>query len=738
MATEGMVLSSSLAAYKFAGRAVRQAHVAVEKIVSWSKPSPERAAKRRLLQIFTALGAKRAEIVDKWGRSQFDPERLSRAGVGITEFPSRDTVVRSFLVPLFELLRAWLKTGEERFAAVYLDERLRYAPHLADPAVRYEFFLEVLALDEAAIVRALPDPHARATVTELLNVLHAPLRAPPAARPFRLMALGDCLMNEVRVALCGRSRADGHPLDFRELYFSARRRGLSAEAPLTLLRDFPADLVSASFMTYNGIAPYRLLMSEAGGCKASEIERRVETILKIVGDFLQLLREHTNAPFLIHNASGLPIRGVRRFSSILTPLSHAQQEVLRLLNAGVAELVSHTPKVILLDEAAVAQQRGLRACTERLIPRSLAPQAEFHTRRFGEYLMDAYLDVISSYQALSKCKALVVDLDNALWHGVREHGPVEHHLALQRLLRRVREAGILLIATSWNGLHNVRWNEMALGPGDFVLQKVGRQPKVSCLEEASEQLNLGLDSFVLLESIPMERELVRSQFPQIHALDPGAPHTTAWIERMLAFPNAGETAEAKQRTELYRQQMARKSAFAPELDYPAMMAGLKLAVRFRTAHVHDLERIVELAQRTNQFNTATIRWSKQQLTDFLEDRDRGLYTASLADKFGDLGLVVFAMVRRSGTDRVIESFAMSCRAMGLGLERLVLRLILDSESGPERRFVGRYIATKRNTPASRLYEEAGFVRGSEQDWVLEPGAARPKSPPWFAVTIPSK
>lgn len=591
-------------------------------------------------------------------------------------------LVRSFLIPLFELLRAWLRTGEERFATVYLDERLRYAPHLADPLIRRDFFRDVLTLDETAILGALAGAHARTTVAGLLDDLHAPLRAPPPERPLRMLALGDCLMHEVRVALCGRTRAAGLPLDFRGLYFSALYgRGISTEAPVALLREFPADLVALSFLSYSALAPYHLLMAEASSCKASEIERRVELILRVIRDFLQLLREHTDAPFLIHNASGLPLKGLRRFSPILSPLSPGQKDAVRLLNAGVAELVHNTPEVILLDEAAVAQKRGLRASSERLIPRSLAPQAEFHTSRFGEYLATAYLDVMSSYRALARCKVIAVDFDNTLWRGVMADGPVEHHLSLQRLLRRLREAGILLVAASKNDPKNIRWSEMVLAPEDFVLQKVSWDQKAASLKEAAEQLDLGLDSFVLLDDSAIERDLIQSQLPKVHTLDPNAPHALAWLERMLAFPNARETAEAKHRTELYRQQIARKSAFHPDLDYPAMMASLKLAVRFGSASERDLERIHELVQRTNQFNTTTLRWSKPQLLGFLRDPGRGLYTVSLGDKFGDVGLVVFVLVRREGTSRVIESFVMSCRAMGLGLERLALRLVLDSEGG---------------------------------------------------------
>jgi predicted enzyme involved in methoxymalonyl-ACP biosynthesis len=203
----------------------------------------------------------------------------------------------------------------------------------------------------------------------------------------------------------------------------------------------------------------------------------------------------------------------------------------------------------------------------------------------------------------------------------------------------------------------------------------------------------------------------------------------AWLERMLSFPNTRGTEEARRRTELYRQRVARKDALRPALDYPTMMASLELAARFGPARGKDLERIAELVQRTNQFNTTTVRYSREQLQHLLRDPARAVYTASLADKFGSAGLVSVVVVRREGADRVLDAFVMSCRAMGFGLERLVLRRVLDAEAGPGVRFVGRYVPTERNGPCSALYTEAGFTRESDTEWVLAPGTELPDVPP---------
>ncbi len=677
------------------------------------------------------LLAGRESVLDAWYASQFDLPRLRRFGIRVAELPSRTSLLRAFLQPLFQLLRAWLRTGEGRYRDVYLDERLRYAPHQAAWALRTQFFDEVLPSDEGALLALVKDEPARSALAAALKDLHAPLRAPAPARPIRVMGLGDCLMNELRVALFSRCRAEGLPLDFRVNYFSAiYGSGLSTEGTLAFLREFPADLIAMTFLSYKGIAPFASLMREGSRLPPAEVRGRVDAIVATMRDFMSALREHTDATFVVHDASGLPLTHLRRFLPVLSPLSSAHRDLLEVLNAAVTEVVDHTENAVLLGEAAVARAHGLRTCSQQLIPSWIA-SGDFHTSRFGELLVPAYLDVIHSHRELSRCKVLAVDFDNTLWDGVMADGAVEQRHGLQRTLRRLEEAGIVLVAVSKNDPKNVRWEEMTLKPDDFVLQKISWDLKVRSLQEAAQELDLGLDSFVLLDDNPAERDLVRSQLPQVRTLDPNAPHAVAWLERMLRFPNTRQTEEARKRTELYRQGLARKAALHPSFDYATMMASLQLDAKFGLAARGELDRVAELVQRTNQFNTTALRYTRKELAALAQSPDHAVYTASLSDKFGSVGLVATAIVRRQGHDRILESFVMSCRAMGYGLEQLVLRRVLDAEDAPQVRFIGRYLPTDRNTPCSKLYESAGFTADGEGAWILEPGAPRPPAPAWF-------
>ncbi len=135
-------------------------------------------------------------------------------------------------------------------------------------------------------------------------------------------------------------------------------------------------------------------------------------------------------------------------------------------------------------------------------------------------------------------------------------GEVKHNFYAQALLKKLKEAGILLVALSRNTPESVRWPEMRLNRDDFVLEKISWRPKADGAAEAIAELDLAANAFVLLDDNPVERALVTEQIPGVRALDPALPETWRALERWLDFPSTKFTEEARRRTELYREAAA--------------------------------------------------------------------------------------------------------------------------------------------------------------------------------------
>jgi FkbH-like protein len=162
-----------------------------------------------------------------------------------------------------------------------------------------------------------------------------------------------------------------------------------------------------------------------------------------------------------------------------------------------------------------------------------------------------------------------------------------------------------------------------------------------------------------------------------------------------------------------------------------MMRSLDLRLGFRPARPGDMDRLLELTQRTNQFNTTTKRRSAADIRSILSSDTQKIYVASLADRFGSLGVVAAAIVeRRPEQEVVFDSVIMSCRAMGFGLEQALLRKVIDQEPGQT--YIGLFEPTPRNSPAAALFENSGFTPGGASRWTLQDRLAVPPVPDWFS------
>jgi FkbH-like protein len=499
--------------------------------------------------------------------------------------------------------------------------------------------------------------------------------------------------------------------------------------------DLPAggfDLMALSFFTFEGIPLYTSLLREADDLAQADLEARCAGLLTLVDTVVTKIRATTDTTILLHGCCGLPLGRVRRYLPVVAALSAGHARVATTLNAGLRELAEATENVLFLDEQAVVSAVGARRANRRHLPRRVTHSGTFHYSTIGGLFASSYLEVIDAYLSLSRVKVVLVDFDNTLWSGVMAEGPVTQDLEAQRLLKELQQSGILLVAVSKNDPASIRWEEMALDPEDFALLKISWDPKPQSVAEAAHQLDLDPASFVLIDDNPVERDLVSSQFPTVVTMDAAETRTWQHLRMMLSFPNTRRTAEAERRTAMYREAAQRRQALAGGVDYPSMMRSLGLTSEWREATPDDLDRVHELLSRTNQFNTTTTRLTVSELRALLERSDTSINLATLSDKFGKLGVVGVVITRETDSRLIYDSVVMSCRAMGFGLESLLLRGPIDSAHAATTA-VGRYIATARNSPCANLFKDAGFEPGSDGEWTLDLSRRLPDVPDWLGV-----
>lgn len=343
--------------------------------------------------------------------------------------------------------------------------------------------------------------------------------------------------------------------------------------------------------------------------------------------------------------------------------------------------------------------------------------------------------------AAGRRKVLVLDLDNTLWGGVvGEAGPHgiliggstegEAFAAFQKDIKRLKEAGIVLAACSKNNEADAREpfeknDQMILRLEDFAAFHASWDPKPARIREIARELNLGLDSFVFFDDNPAEREHVRAELPEVMVIE--APAEPALYARALAaslaFESAGLTEADAARASQYTAEAARRRQEAGAGTPGQYLASLEMKARIHPVDESNLDRVVDLITKTNQFNLTTRRHSRSAVQAMLAIAGGQCFAVSLADRYGDYGLIsVVLAVPEGGRSLRLDTWLMSCRAMGRTVEHFVMNhLARSARALGHEELLADYLPTAKNTPVKDLLSDFGFARveGGETGWRLD-------------------
>jgi FkbH-like protein len=165
------------------------------------------------------------------------------------------------------------------------------------------------------------------------------------------------------------------------------------------------------------------------------------------------------------------------------------------------------------------------------------------------------------------------------------------------------------------------------------------------------------------------------------------------------------------KTEQYRARALAQAATRGHTSRADYLASLDLRVEVRRDRYDAIRRIAELSQKSNQFNLTTIRYTEAQVADLIAAHDAAVYTLRAGDRFGDAGIVAIAVVHFAGGTARVESFLMSCRILGRGVEFAPWPIIAaDAQDRGCRRLEAEWRASRRNQQVGDFYDRLGLPR----------------------------
>src|SRR5450432_4170498 len=322
-------------------------------------------------------------------------------------------------------------------------------------------------------------------------------------------------------------------------------------------------------------------------------------------------------------------------------------------------------------------------------------------------------------------KAIALDCDDTLWRGIcGEDGPHGVVLdaprrALQVFMAGRRRAGMLLALCSKNNEEDVEETfaahpEMPLRLQDFAERRINWEPKSANLNAMAEDLELGLDSFILVDDNPKECTEAQAGSPGVLVLPlpARAGEIPEFLNHVWAFDRARVTEEDRLRPALYAQRAERAKAQKTSANLEEFLASLQLEIAIGPMEPGQLARVAQLTGRTNQMNASCVRRTEAEVQALLASGAAECLTVSVRDRFGSYGLtgiIIFRCETQIESPALVaDTFLLSCRVLGRGVEHAMVARLgqMALERGLARVEIP-FVASGRNRPAQLFLESIG-------------------------------
>jgi len=485
------------------------------------------------------------------------------------------------------------------------------------------------------------------------------------------------------------------------------------------LLDDSTDVVLV-FLHLSTLSP--ALADQFATLSPEQIAAEIEFCAGIIRQTIAGIRRQTQATVLWASFEPMawPALGIQD-----AQLDNGQAATVQRLNAALREALAAVPSAYVVDLGAVALRLGIN---------------RFYDTRYWQMAKAPYSDEALSLTAaemfkfvrakLGKTrKCLVLDCDNTLWGGVvGEDGlegiklgttyPGSAYLAFQRQILELHARGVIIALVSKNNEADVwevfdRHPDMLLKREHIASAYINWQDKAANLRSVAKDLNIATESLVFVDDSAFELGLVEAELPEVATIrvDPRRPSDARWLLSSCGhFDLPNLTAEDRKRGSLYQAERSRRDAAAAASDLAGYCRSLKIGLTLDFANDLSIPRLAQQTQKTNQFNLTTRRYSDADMAALARDPTVEVIGCKAEDKYGDMGIIGTAIVRYRGETAYLDTFLMSCRALGRGIERRFLFEVLTSAARRGAQSMSAdFIPTAKNQQVERFLPDHGFI-----------------------------
>ena len=452
-----------------------------------------------------------------------------------------------------------------------------------------------------------------------------------------------------------------------------------------------------------------------------EISQEKESIMNYLETLFVSINKHFASKIIFHLFE-LPSNPAYDIAE--TQNGSGQRNIIQKINTEVISFTKSFGDFYFVDLNLVKEKLGIQKFFDKRY--WFIAKSPFTLEAAKEIAIEHIKILNSLYGKTKKC--LVLDCDNTLWGGILgEDGfdnikigksyPGNMFLDFQKQILNLYNKGIILAINSKNNEEDVlevldNHPDMVLRKNHFACIYANWENKADNIRNIAIDLNIGLDSLVFVDDSEFECSLVREKVPEVKVIN--LPKEAYKFSEIILncglFDRLQYTNEDKNRGELYKVEVDRKNYKSKFTDINSYFKSLEMVVTIELVNEFSISRVSQLTQRTNQFNLTTKRYSEEDIRNFMTSDKFDVLTLSLADKFGDMGIVGVQIIDFTEKENAkIDSFMMSCRIIGRGVENVFLKHGLEKCFNMGfKRVVGCYIETKKNNQVANFYMSNGF------------------------------
>jgi len=318
------------------------------------------------------------------------------------------------------------------------------------------------------------------------------------------------------------------------------------------------------------------------------------------------------------------------------------------------------------------------------------------------------VEIISMYRTLTRTdeiKLVIFDLDGIIWRGIPAENIIETNegwpAGIQEAILILKKRGILLAICSKNDESFIEknWDTLVQKriPWDyFCVKKINFNSKIENIQDILNLTNILPSSVLFVDDHPIERESVKHAFPDIRVIG----DDIVFLKKILLTSSELQpiviTKESLNRSASIQHYVIHKK-FGTANEFLTTI-DLKLIVE-KTQLCH-LNRVFELFNKTNQFNSIGYRYTFDEIHQLFENNL--IYHGSVSDKYIDYGIMICLILKNN----IIEHIIMSCRIFNLSIENAFIKQMMNKISNE---FITvSFKSTDRNNPCLCSFIRCGF------------------------------